>query len=102
MIDSALNNLDHIIPSEEGKIDNPKSINRGMPWNKHIIDKIKCQFFISLSYLIILYKVIDDIKIIFNKNRFIFFHIEFNDTYLLKIYIYKKHPCLTNIKSDMP
>lgn len=30
MIEAALNNLDHIIPSEEGKIDNPKTMNKGM------------------------------------------------------------------------
>ena len=29
MIDSALNNLDNIIPSEEGKIDNPKTMKKG-------------------------------------------------------------------------
>lgn len=29
MIDSALNNLDNIIPSEEGKIDNPKAMKKG-------------------------------------------------------------------------
>lgn len=28
MIELALNNLDNIIPSEEGKIDNPKAINK--------------------------------------------------------------------------
>jgi len=29
MIDNALNNLDNIIPSEEGKIDNPKAMKKG-------------------------------------------------------------------------
>lgn len=29
MIETAINNLDNIIPSEEGKIDNPKAINKG-------------------------------------------------------------------------